>query len=173
MPDISIKVKNIRGELLRWMDLPMIDPLDKDNFLSIDKTRSYIDTKGPSLEELVINLPAVKEDTIMKKRLAKGKDKDKGRIFDRSKVRMELICDGCNAHQCVYSNKMVGGKGGPEKLTWRSFSDGQREGTCVVPRYQVKSFMFRGNCFVVTILSHDSTITWVGRKQRIVATATD
>ena len=28
---------------------------------------------------------------------------------------MELICDGCNAHRCVYSNKMVGAKGGPKK----------------------------------------------------------
>ena len=28
---------------------------------------------------------------------------------------MELICDGCNAHRCVYSNKMVGVKGGPKK----------------------------------------------------------
>ena len=44
-----------------------------------------------------------------------GKDKDKGRIFDRSKVQMELICDDCNAHQCVYSNKIVGSKGDPEK----------------------------------------------------------
>ena len=61
------------------------------------------------------NLTAVKEDTIMKKRLAMGKDKDRGRIFDRSKVRMELSCDVCNAHQCVYSNKMVGSKGGPKK----------------------------------------------------------
>ena len=28
---------------------------------------------------------------------------------------MQLICDGCNAHQCVYSNKLVGSKGGPTK----------------------------------------------------------
>ena len=35
--------------------------------------------------------------------------------IDRSKVRMELICDCCNAHQCVYSNKMVGAKGGRTK----------------------------------------------------------
>ena len=93
----------------------MIDPLDKSHFLSINKTRAYIDTKIPSLDELTSNLSDVKEDTIMKKRLAKGKEKDKGRIFDRSKVQIELICDGCNAHRCVYSNKMVGAKGGPKK----------------------------------------------------------
>ena len=28
---------------------------------------------------------------------------------------MELVCDGCKDHQCVYSNKMVGTKGGPTK----------------------------------------------------------
>ena len=39
-PDISIKRKNIRGELLRWMDLPVIDHIDKANLLSINKTRA-------------------------------------------------------------------------------------------------------------------------------------
>ena len=32
-----------------------------------------------------------------------------------SNVRIELICGGCNAHRCVYYNKMVGSKGGPKK----------------------------------------------------------
>ena len=86
---------------------------------------------------------------------------------------MELICDGFNDHRCIYSNKMVGAKGDPKNLTWRSFSNGRREGTCVVPRYQATSFMFRGNCFVVIILSHNIKITWVGRKQRKAAKAED
>ena len=54
------------------MDLPVTDPLSKANFLSIEKKRAYIDTWSPSLEAMTSNLPAVKEDTIMKKRLAKG-----------------------------------------------------------------------------------------------------
>ena len=73
MPDISIKRKNIQGKLLRWMDLSVIDPIDKAHFLSIEKTQACIDTKIPYLEELMSNLPVVKEDKIMKKRLAKGK----------------------------------------------------------------------------------------------------
>ena len=56
----------------------MIDPLNNDNLLSIDKTRTYIDTKSPFLEELMSNLPDMKEDTIMKKCLANGNYKDKG-----------------------------------------------------------------------------------------------
>ena len=56
-----------------------------------------------------------------------------------------------------------------QNLISRIFSDGQREVTRVVPRYQAKHFMFRGNCFLVTILSHNITITWVGRKQIMVA----
>ena len=51
----------------------------------------------------------------MKKRLAKGKDKDNGQNFDRYKVQMELICDGFNVHHCVYSNKTVDAKGVPKK----------------------------------------------------------
>ena len=57
----------------------------------------------------------------MKKRLAKGKYKDKGRSFDMSKVKMELICNGCNAHRCVYSNKMVRVKGVPNVLDKEEF----------------------------------------------------
>ena len=58
-------------------------------------------------------------------------------------------------------------------MMWRSFSNGHMEGKCVVPRYQATSFMFRGNWFVVTILSYNITINWVGRKQIIAAKAAD
>ena len=85
-PDISIKGKNIQGKLIRWMDLPVIDHINKVNLLSIGKTQAYIDTTIPSLDKLTINLPAVKEDTVTKKRLAKENNKDKGQIFDMSKV---------------------------------------------------------------------------------------
>ena len=43
----------------------------------------------------------------------------------------------------------------------------------MVPRYQVTSSMFIGNCFVVTILSQNIMITWVGRKQRTAEKAVD
>ena len=71
------------------MYLPLIDPIDKDHFLSNNKSRDYIDTKSMSLEELMSNISAVKEDTIIRKRLAKGKYKVKGRSFNSSKVLME------------------------------------------------------------------------------------
>ena len=44
---------------------------------------------------------------------------------------MELICDGCNAHRCVYSNKIVGAKGVPEKSEVEDPQGWQeRGGTC-------------------------------------------
>ena len=61
------------------------------------------------------NLPAVKQDTIIKKSIAKEKDKDRGEIFDSSKVQMKLLCDGLNFHRFVYSNKKFRAKGGPTK----------------------------------------------------------
>ena len=97
------------------MNLPVIGPLDKAHYLCIDKKRVYIDTKTPFLEKLMSNLPSVKEDKILNKSLAKVNERDKGQIFDRSKVQMELICDDCNANRCVYSNKIVGAKGGLTK----------------------------------------------------------
>ena len=56
-------------------------------------------------------------------------------------------------------------------MTWENFIGGHREGARVVPRYQATSFMFRRNFLVVTILSHNIIITWVGIKQRIVTKA--
>ena len=58
-----------------------------------------------------------------------------------------------------------------QDLIWRSFRDGRREGTCVVPRYQATSFMLIRNCFVVNIPSHNIKFTWVGRKQRTATKA--
>ena len=60
------------------MHLPVIDPINKAHFLYIDKKRAYIDTESPSLEELMRNIPSVKKDIILNKRLAKGNDKEKG-----------------------------------------------------------------------------------------------
>ena len=51
----------------------------------------------------------------MKKIFEKGKGNYKGQSFDRSKVQMKLICDDFNAHLCLYSNKIVGVRGGPTK----------------------------------------------------------
>ena len=66
-PDISTKGKNIRGKLLQWMELLVVDPLDKAHLLLIDETRAYINKITPSLEELMSNLPSVKEDKITNK----------------------------------------------------------------------------------------------------------
>ena len=62
-------------------------PSQNDHFLFINKTRAYIHTKNLSLEELMRNIPDVREDKILNKILSKGNDKDKGKSFDRSKVQ--------------------------------------------------------------------------------------
>ena len=90
-------------------------PSRRDHLLSINTTRAKTETKILSLEELTRNIADVKEDKILNKRLAKGNDKDKGQSFDSSKFQMDLICDGCIAHQFLYINKMVEAKGGPTK----------------------------------------------------------
>ena len=59
------------------MYLPVMEPLEKDHFLSINKTQAYIDTNSPYLDEPMSNLPTVKENTILNKRLTKGKYKDR------------------------------------------------------------------------------------------------
>ena len=65
----------------------MADYINKAHLLSINKTRAYIDKNSPSLEELTSNLPAVKEDTITNKKLAREstRTRDKDLIGTRSK----------------------------------------------------------------------------------------
>ena len=124
-------------------------------------------TKRPSLEELMINLPVVKEDKILNKRPAKvkDKDKDKGGSFDSSKVLMQFIYDGCNSHRCLYSNKMVGEKVGPTKFEVEGLQKRQEGEYMCVSKVPGEKNMFGGKCFVVNILSQNITITCVGRKQ--------
>ena len=94
------------------MDLPVVAQSDKAHLLIIEKTWLYINTKILSLDELMSNLLVAKENKILKQKLADGKENDKGKSFDRSKV-WALICDGCGTPWCVYSNKMVGATCGP------------------------------------------------------------
>ena len=53
----------------------------KAHLISIEKTLSHIKKRIPSLEEMIINLPALKEDTITKKRLVILNENDKGQSF--------------------------------------------------------------------------------------------
>ena len=122
------------------MYLPVIDHLDKANLLSIGKTQSYIDTKSLSLEKLMSNLPAVKEDIITKKRLAMVKENYKGRRFDSYKFQMELIIDSCNANQCVYPNKKFGAKGGPKKSDVEELQIWSEGGYMCGPKVPVNKF---------------------------------
>ena len=62
-------------------------PSRQYHLLSVNKTQAYIHTKSLSLEEMMRNLPDVREDKILNKMLLKGNDKDKGQSFDRSKVQ--------------------------------------------------------------------------------------
>lgn len=86
-----MNIKNTRDEVLRWMDLPIINPINKVHFLSYDETRLYIDNKKPSVSEFVSKLYSINEVISKTKRLSIGKEKDKGKMFNISKVRILLI----------------------------------------------------------------------------------
>ena len=57
---------HIRNEILRCIALPIIDSINKYQFLSYNTTRSYIDNKKSSVSELILNLPSAKEITSKK-----------------------------------------------------------------------------------------------------------
>ena len=68
---------------------------------------------------------------------------------------------------------MVGAKGGRTKSDVEELQRWYEEGYMCGSKVPGDKFMFRGNFFVVTILSHNITITWVGIEQIIVAKAED
>ena len=80
-PNIDVNGKNIRDEVLRVMDLPIIDPSNKDHFLSYDETRLYIDNKKPSVNELISNLSSANKVTSKTKRLSIAKKRIKGKFL--------------------------------------------------------------------------------------------
>ena len=52
---------NIRKKILRWMDLVIIDPINKDHFLFYDKSRLFNDNKNLFMSDLRSNLPSTKK----------------------------------------------------------------------------------------------------------------
>ena len=77
---------------------------------------------------------------------------------------MELICDGYNAHRCVYSNKMVGSKGDPKKSDaeeLQQWSEGGHMCGSKVPRntFYVQMKLFCGDYIESQCYNH------LGRKK--------
>ena len=66
---------------------------------------------------------------------------------------------------------MVEAKGGPTKYDVEDIQQWLEVGYICGSKVPFNKFMFRGNYFVVTILSHNITITWVVINKRQVAEA--
>ena len=52
-PDIDVGGYNLCEEVLRWLDFPINDPMEKDNFLTSEKGRTLIDAKSTSIAKLL------------------------------------------------------------------------------------------------------------------------
>ena len=61
-----------------------------------------IHKKQPSTRELATFSPSAKASTLQKKRMSMGKEKDQGKYFNRTKMKMELVRNGCSSHCGVY-----------------------------------------------------------------------
>ena len=53
VPDIDVGGYNLREEVLRWIDFPVNNTMEKDHFLTTEKVRTSIDANSNSLDELL------------------------------------------------------------------------------------------------------------------------
>ena len=95
----------LRVEILRWLNRPVPNPVDKDHYLHPQAGRDYIDRNNLSFEQLEKYRPDAKKDSREMERLKKDKERDKKKktFFDKSKVRSTVTCDSCGAERCIYS----------------------------------------------------------------------
>ena len=114
-PNVVVNGRNLRQEVIRWLDLPLPDPSNKDHFLSPVDARNYIDTNAVTFETLKKCMPDVKADSEEKKAIKESKKLDDGHTFNANKVRATIPCGGCGARRCVYSDHDVGTKKGPSQ----------------------------------------------------------
>lgn len=118
-PNATVNGYNLRDEVLRFLDLPIKNPADKDHYLSPESCRKYIDERKLSFDDIKQFIPSSKTDTENSLRMNKAKKKDKLHApFKPSEVRATVSCDHCGAVRCIYSKHMVGSSRGPstEKL---------------------------------------------------------
>ena len=108
-----MRVYNFQEEMLRWIDLPILNPSNRDHLLAPEKAREYIDTNELSFDELKGHVPDLQADTEEKTALKKAKELDKAHTFRAYKVRAVVIWDQCGASLPMYNNNAVGTKAGP------------------------------------------------------------
>ena len=98
---IDVGGYNPREEVLRWLDFPVNDPMDKDHFLTPEKGITSIDAKSTSLNKLLEILPDSRRNTDEITHLNKAKEIDYTFTFAASKVRASVSGDVCNSPRLI------------------------------------------------------------------------
>ena len=101
-PTVFLEGYNLQDEVLRFQDLPVPNPSDKDHYLSATKAREYIDTNKTSFKTLKQFIPTTKADTDEQKAVKHAKSLDQGRSFTATKVRATVSCDSCGADRVIF-----------------------------------------------------------------------
>ncbi len=112
-PDVDIGKMNLREEVLRFIDLTIPNPTDRDHYLSPKETRRHINKQSPSQEMLRSFIPNPKLNSTEAKITASAKTHDKMFDFRASKVRGIMYCNSCLAPRCFYSDHCVRSQEGP------------------------------------------------------------
>jgi hypothetical protein len=113
-PDVEVGDYNLGTEVLRYMDLPVPNPINLIHYLSPLAARASNDKK--SLDSLLRYLPTTKGDTEEKKSIPLSKEHDKGKAIAATKVRsVAAKCDDCGASRCIYSTHALDAQKGSTK----------------------------------------------------------
>ena len=96
--DIVVGIFNLRKEVLRWMDFPIVNQNDPKHFLPPWEAREKIDNHQPYLKNIVDVIPDARKNAEEKYALLREKEIDKEFSFFDSKVRSTVCCYSCRAH---------------------------------------------------------------------------
>ena len=100
-PSIEVDGYNFQNEILFWMNLPIIEQNNNNHFMSPKLGKKYIDSKNPSIEDLLKAFHKSKEDTKEKQAIANAKNTRNYYLHhQRSGQLLDVIVAG---HQDSYS----------------------------------------------------------------------
>ena len=91
-PIVVVQRKNLLDKMLRWIDLPVPNPSDKEHFLPPQQAREAI-SKGLTFDKLKDFIPNAKDNSKEKNHVKEANKADRKRgkdAFHASKVRGKL-----------------------------------------------------------------------------------
>ncbi len=99
-PNVEVKGKNLREEVLCFNSFPIEDPMNEGHYMPPANALAHIESSEISFDEMKKLIPSATLDKDGKD-LKKRREKDKRQKFHPTKVRADVPCKACGAYRCL------------------------------------------------------------------------